>query len=155
MAQEAIDLLISIDRTLKILAGLISPLVQQAKAAQPKAIASDHDLDSKYGDPIVKFMPRDWADAPFKGYHFSECPAELLDLLAETLDYFAGQSEAKNELTNAGKPVAPYKRADAARARGWAKRVRNGGGRAASAQVDGTAPSDADAWAAGDDDIPF
>jgi hypothetical protein len=56
----------------------------------------------------------------------SQCPAEFLDLLAGTFDYFAKQAEKNNETTSAGKPVAPYKRKDAARARGWAARKRNG-----------------------------
>ena len=160
MTQEAIDLLTSIDRTLKILVGLVSPLVQQAKAAAPKSVASDRDLDSKYGDPLLKFQPRDWAGPSFKGRPFSACPPDLLEMVAETLDYFAGQAEAKNELTNTGKPVAPYKRADAARARGWAKRIREG--RAPGPRAD-EAPSGVQSvpsgWTAegsfADDDIPF
>lgn len=115
---EALALLRSIDGTLKQL------LAQQQKAI-PKEVATDRDLDGKYGDPVLKFMPRDWMGESYKDRHFSECPAGLLDMVAETFDYFAGQAEAKNELYN-GKPVAPYKRMDAARARGWAVRVRSG-----------------------------
>lgn len=143
MSQEAIELLRSIDGSLKTIVGLLSPLVQQARATQPKPIASDRDLDGKYGDPVVKLMPRDWTGQSFKGRHMSECPAELLEMLAETFEYFATQAEQKNEVTSAGKPVAGYKRADAARARGWAKRVREG--RVAQPAADEDSPE----WASG------
>lgn len=126
MSQEALEILTSIDRTLKALLALAQQRTVQARAAQAKAIAPDRDLDGKWGNPQLKFMPRDWTGASFKGRRFSECPAGLLDLVAETFDYFASQAEAKDERTDKGKPVADYKRQDAARARGWAKRIRDG-----------------------------
>jgi hypothetical protein len=116
---ETLNLLRSIDASLKA-------LVAQSRTTAPKTIADDRDLDSQYGDPVVKFMPRDWTGDSYKGRKFSECPANLLDMIAETFDYFAEQAERTNETTTSGKPVAPYKRKDAARARGWAKRVREG-----------------------------
>ena len=118
-ADTTIELLRSIDASLK-------QLVKQSAGAASKPIASNRDLDGKYGDPVVKFMPRDWTGPSFKGRTMSECPPELLDLLAETFDYFAVQAEAKDERTDRGKPVAEFKRADAARARGWAHRMRTG-----------------------------
>jgi len=118
-SEESLALLRSIDASLK-------ELVKIARGQQGKPIATDRDLDGKYGNPIVRFMPRDWTGPSFKGRPLSECPAELLDLLAETFDYFAGQSEQNDERTDKGKPVADYKRADAARCRGWAKRIRDG-----------------------------
>jgi hypothetical protein len=118
-SERVIELLESIDASLKT-------LVSQTKARAPKAIASDRDLDGQYGDPLLKFMPRDWTGASFKGRRFSECPAALLEMVAETFDYFAQQAESKDERTDKGKPVADYKRADAARARGWAKRIKEG-----------------------------
>lgn len=122
---EAIVLLRSIDSSMK-------ELLQIAKAKRtggtsPSAsIASDRDLDSQWGDPQVKFNPRDWNGEDCKGLKFSRCPPDFLDMLAETFDYFAGKAEAADEKTDKGKPVAPYKRADAARARGWAARIRAG-----------------------------
>jgi hypothetical protein len=119
---RVIQLLESIDAGIKVLvAGSKARL-----ASAPKPIASDRDLDGKYGDPLVKLMPRDWSGPSFQGLKFSECPAELLDLIAEMQEYFAGQSDAKGEVTAKGKPVGDYRRADAARARGWAKRIRDG-----------------------------
>lgn len=121
---EAVILLRSIDASLKELVG-----IARAKRGGTSGggVASDRDLDGKYGDPEVKFNPRDWQGDSCKGLRMSQCPAEFLDLLAETFDYFAGKAEQTNELHN-GKPVAPYKRKDAERARGWAARVRSGKG---------------------------
>lgn len=117
--EETLTLLRSIDASLK-------QLVRQSQQAAPKLVADDADLDSKYGDPELKFTPRDWQGDSYKGRKFSECPAPLLDLVADSLDYFARKSEEAGETTSSGKPVAPYKRKDAARARGWAARVRAG-----------------------------
>lgn len=119
-SHETIDLLKSIDATLK--------RIEKALGASSSvaAVASDRDLDSQYGDPTVGFSPRDWRGPAFKGRKFSACAPEFLDMLAETLDYLAGKAAEKNELTAGGKSVADYKRKDAARARGWAKRIRAG-----------------------------
>lgn len=117
---ETLRLLTSIDASLKTIA---RALVKTA----PAEIADDRELDSQYGDPEVKFNPRNWTGDDCKGRHMSECPPEFLDMLAETFDYFARRAEESNELTSNGKPVAVYKRKDAARARGWAKRNRERG----------------------------
>lgn len=114
--ERVLALLTSIDASLRT-------LVKQQKAG---AVADDRDLDSQYGNPKVTFNPRDWPGVSCKGRQMSDCPAEFLDLLASALEYFADQAEEKNEKTNTGNPVAPYKRKDAARARGWAKRIREG-----------------------------
>jgi hypothetical protein len=119
MSADAIVLLRSIDASLKALLAL-------HQQSAPLPVASDRDLDGRYGDPQVKFMPRDWTGPSFVGRRMSECPAALLDLLAETFDYFARKAEEHDERTDKGKPVADYKRQDAARARGWAKRIRDG-----------------------------
>lgn len=127
---ETIALLKSIDLSLRKLVVIADRKAEErVKAAQNTpgpAAASDADLDGPYGDPPVKFDPRDWTGESCKGLTFSECPAEFLDMLAETFDYFAQKAEEKNEMTTTGKPVAPYKRKDAARARGWARRIRAG-----------------------------
>ncbi len=114
---EILNVLRSIDASLK--------QMLKRTAAAPE-VADDRDLDGQYGNPEVKFMPRDWTGESFKGEPMSACPPALLDMLAETFDYFAKKAEDANELTSSGKPVAPYKRKDASRARGWAKRLRNG-----------------------------
>ncbi len=101
--------------------------MRQQQATAPKAVASDRDLDGRYGDPVLKFNPRDWSGPSFKDRRFSECPPALLDMAAETLEWFGKQADEKDERTNSGKPVGDYKRQDAARARGWAKRLRAAG----------------------------
>lgn len=134
MANEAITLLRSIDASLKAL------LRQQGGTEAAGDVADDRDLDGKYGDPEVKFNPRDWHGDSCKGLRMSECPAGFLDLLAGTFDYFAKQAEKNNETTSSGKAVAPYKRKDAARARGWAARKRAGWKPATMAAGDGDSP---------------
>lgn len=148
-SQEALDLLASIDTTLKAMLALAQQRTAQARASQPKAIATDRDLDGKYGNPEVKFNPRDWNGPSFKNARMSECPAAFLDLLAETFDYFAQKAEEKDERTDSGKSVAVFKRADAARARGWAKRNRNATPTAPATTGTATAPA-GDDWGVGD-----
>lgn len=114
-----VTLLKSIDTTLKRMAAATS-------RSPDAAIAPAKDLDGKYGDPEVKFVPRDWKGDNFKARKFSECPPELLDKVAEALDWVADKAEANEETTGNGKPRAPFVRQDAARARGWAQRKRNG-----------------------------
>ena len=156
-AELTIALLQSIDASLKV-------LVAQSRAATPQVVATDEDLDGKYGNPVVKFMPRDWTGEDYKGRRMSEMPAPLLDMVAKAYDYFAKRAEDNHEMTNTGKPAGPFKRQDAARARGWAKRVREGKGQVFQPPAlppQGTwAGEDAlptDVWATvpEDDDVPF
>jgi hypothetical protein len=77
------------------------------------------DLDGPHGNPTVKAKdPRDWTGEPMHGRTFSECPAAYLDLLADRLEYFASKEDDPKKKR--------YNKLDAARARGWAERVRNG-----------------------------
>lgn len=89
-------------------------------------IATATDLDGRYGDPTVKVTPRDWKGIPRKGERMSRCEPEFLDMLAETLEHFASKNDASGAKASNGKPKSFYDRADAARARGWAKRLREG-----------------------------
>lgn len=127
MDMDMLDVLRSIDASLKTLVALSQKRQAQTQAAASRnVVATDRDLDGKYGNPEIKFNPRDWTGPSCKGRRMSECPADFLELVAETFDYFARQADEKDERTDSGKPVAGYKRADAARARGWAKRIRDG-----------------------------
>ena len=118
---DAIALLTEIRDLLKAMAN--RPMPTQAQTA----LASDADLDGKYGNPAIAAKdPRDWNGPSMKGRLFSECPPEYLDLVASRLDYFAQKADAEGKTTSSGKPAAPFNRADAARARGWAKRMRDG-----------------------------
>lgn len=119
-AQTALDVLVSIDTTLKA-------ILNAMRAAQPKEVASDADLNGQYGDPLIRAKdPRDWTGPSMMGLTLSQCPPEYLDLWAERMDFFADDAERTGQVTTSGKPVAPYNRKDAARARGWAKRIRDG-----------------------------
>ena len=119
-SDQGIKLLADILRTLE---RIEKKLGNGAASNAAGAVASDRDLDSQYGNPKVPLNPRDWHGASFKGRQLSECPAEFLDLLAETFDYFAKKAEEKDERTSGGKPVADYKRKDAARARAASTRA--------------------------------
>lgn len=142
-SNAALGLLASIDVTLKAILKALS-------TNAPKAIAEPRDLDGQYGNPEVRFLPRDWTGPSFKGQRYSECPPEFLDMLASSLDYFAGKDEAEGATTAKGKPSAPFRRADAARARGWAQRIRGGWKQSAGAANGAT-----HAWAAGAEDGDF
>ncbi len=117
---------------------------------QPPQIASDSDLDGQWGNPLVRAKdPKAWTGESQLGKSFSECPAEYLDLVASRLDFFAEKAEAEGTLTTSGKPVAPYNRRDAARARGWAQRIRHG----YKPADNGGFPSDATAGMLSADDV--
>jgi hypothetical protein len=124
---EALLVLKSIDASLKQLVAIA--MAKRGGASPGPAggdTASDRELDGQYGNPTVKFDPRDWHGDSYKGAKFSSCPADYLDLLAGAFDYFAEKAERAGEKTDKGKPVAEFKRKDARLARGWAQRVRAG-----------------------------
>ena len=127
---ETLAVLKSIDQSLRTLVVIAQrkaeERVKQTQNAPAAEVAPDSDLDGKYGDPVVKSDPRDWTGESMKGRRMSECPAAYLDLLAERADYFARKNTESGELASNGQPKAKYDRLDAARARGWAARVRAG-----------------------------
>lgn len=83
---------------------------------QPRAIANDADLNSKYGDPEIRFTPHGWEGKNYKGCKMSQCPPDFLDLLAVAFDVFA---ERETDEKKRG-----WKLKDASLARGWARRIR-------------------------------
>jgi len=89
------------------------------------AVADDHDLNSEYGNPIVRYglKPKYWSEQPdpFIGYKFSECTPEYLDATAKYLGACAYMKRKEGDDKKAG-----YKDRDAARARGWAAKIRAG-----------------------------
>ncbi len=93
-------------------------LPKQALVAAP-----DSDLDSTYGDPVIKFDPKFWKGDPCVGKHYSQCPSEYLDMVAKDLTWKIENQADK--LTAKGKPYLPYWRKDCARAIGWSKRNKN------------------------------
>lgn len=134
------------------------------QASTEGAIAPDSDLDDPrgHGDPVIKFDPRKkyWTGASCVGRKFSQVlEPEYLDAMAKYLDACAYMAEQDgDEKKRSG---ARFKKLDAGRARGWAKRLRERGVTGAPAQAsNGAAASD---WGdggggyggGGDDQIPF
>jgi hypothetical protein len=130
-----------------------------AGAREGGDVASDRDLDGSNGDPTIRYDPKEkyWTGRSYAGYRFSETEPDYLDATSKYLDacayMFAKDQDEKKRKT------ARYKTLDAARARGWAARLRNGWKPAeAPQQTNGGGTSaaaiiDADGYA--DDDIPF
>jgi hypothetical protein len=112
------------------LAALEARPVASAAATLPAegAVASDADLDGEHGDPLVRKDPPRWTGESYAEKHYSECSSAFLLCLAGFLDW-CGENDATSDNEKYRKN-ARYKRLDAARARGWAKR--NEGGVAAS-----------------------
>lgn len=89
------------------------------KSDAAPAPAPPVSLDGPHGDPIVKTKdPRDWTGDTMTGRTFSQCPPAYLDLLASRYDYFAEKETDEKKRR--------YNTLDAARARGWAARIRAG-----------------------------
>ena len=101
-----ITLLKSIDQSLRTMVVLMQQKAEAAASTPVATVASDIDLDSKWGDEEIKFDPRDWTGDSCKNKRMSQCPPAFLDIFAETADYFAGEDEALGKLYN-GKPTAP------------------------------------------------
>ena len=98
-------------------------------------VAADADLDSQWGDEEVKKSPPRWRGDDYAGKRMSECPPDFLDAFAEFKDYCADRDERKVGDEKAQK-YAGYNRRSAARARGWAKRLRAGWRRPGTAEPD-------------------
>ena len=114
MSADTIALLTSIDASLRKLVAI----AESRRQKQPSV-----DLDGPHGDPTVKAKdPRDWTGEPQQGKRFSECPPEYLEMVAERLDYFNAQLGDSDE----DKKKRKFNTLDAARARGWAERLRAG-----------------------------
>ena len=89
-------------------------------------VASDRDLDGDRGDPTIKYGLKEkyWIGRDYAGYRFSETEPEFLDAMAKYLDACAYMADKDPDEKKRG--AARFKRLDAARARGWAARLRNG-----------------------------
>lgn len=86
--------------------------------------AADVDLDSEYGNFSIRKDPPKWVGRSFVGCRLSECTPDFLDAFASFCDWKAGKDESEG--TPEKLKYAGYARKDAARARGWAKRLRSG-----------------------------
>ncbi len=92
------------------------------------AVASDDELDSTYGDPVVRKDPGRWRGESMAGRKFSQCTPEYLEELAGLFDWRGDQDDKSNAVDAKGNPKSKWSRLDAARARGWARRLRASGG---------------------------
>jgi len=122
-------------------------------------VASDSDLDGQHGDPTLRFGLKEkyWSGQDFAGYRLSETSAEFLDAYAKYMDNYGGALE--NDPDEKKRKTARYKFLDAARARGWAKRLRAGWQPQAVSQThsngsSGTSGTD-DFGYGSDDEVPF
>lgn len=127
---ETLARLASIDVTLKAILLVLS----EGRNGQASAPAvPDRLLEGQYGDPVVKAKdPRDWAGIGQQGKHFSECPPDYLDLVADRCEHFVRKNtEALNDVQDGEEEAKlrkdiKYGTLDAQRARGWAARLRGG-----------------------------
>jgi len=92
----------------------------------------DVDIDGPRGDPEVRFMPKRWTGADFKGQKFSACDPDFLDTLADAFEWFAQRDDEAGAVDKNGGPKSKWGRLDAARARAWANRLRGGAAPAAA-----------------------
>jgi len=131
---DALRVLHEINEKLATLIGLVAHRAASAPAAgparpsqDPPRVASDADLDGRYGDPEIRAKsPRDWTGDEQLGKRFSQCPAAYLELVADRLEYFASMKESMIDPDPDTLKKARFERLDASRARGWAARIRAG-----------------------------
>lgn len=118
------------------------PAAPNAQASQGNqgGVDGDVDIDGPRGDPEVRFMPKRWSGADYKGQKFSSCDPEFLDMLADAYEWFAQRDDESGAVDKNGSPKSKWSRLDAARARAWSARLRGDSG-AAPARSRGPAPS--------------
>lgn len=135
-----------IDRILALVEGMSNGGTATAKSTAGE-VADDFDLDGKYGDEDIRKDPskKYWTGDSFVGRKMSECTAEFLDAFAKYKDACAYMNEKSGDVEKA--KYIGYDRKSARRARGWAKRLRDGF-KAPVAQMDAFPTP-------GSDDIPF
>lgn len=140
--EEKIDEILSLVRKLSASA----PTSAKSTAGE---IADDADLDSKYGNEDIRRDPsaKYWSGDSSVGKKMSECDANYLDAYAKYKDACAYANEKEGNAEKA--KYIGYDRKSARRARGWAKRVRDGhpSAKANSDDLFSESPSS--------DDIPF
>jgi len=119
-----------------------------APTVRDSSPAADSDLDSQYGDEVLKYQLNEkwWTGGgTFAGKRMSECTSDYLDAVARAND---AQAAAKNK---SGDPeemkIAKFRARTASRAKGWSERIRTGKVTQSDRSGNGAA--------AADDDIPF
>lgn len=112
-----------------------------------KRIATDAELDGEHGDPKVHKTPKGWKGPKFDGRPFSKCSPEFLDYFGDFKDWCAD-----NPKEGSDPKYARYDRLDAARARGWARRLR---ANATSTPTNGASTQPTSEQTSGDGDDEF
>lgn len=116
-----------LDAILEIVTGMRATLALSTTAKSTAGeVADDADLDGKYGDEDLRKMPsaKYWKGDDFTGRKMSETTAEFLDAFAKYKDACAYMNEKSGDAEKA--KYIGYDRKSARRARGWAKRLRDG-----------------------------
>lgn len=90
------------------------------------ALASEAEMDGQWGNPEVRKDPPRWKGDTHHGMRFSECSVDYLDEAAKFNDWLADRFDEEGKKDDKGRPMAYWKRKDAALARGWAARKRAG-----------------------------
>lgn len=117
--QMMLSLLRSIDASLKkLVAGGGSRVGDNIG----KEVATDADLDGQYGNPVIRRDPKRWTGESYVGSRYSDTTPEYLEEVASFKDWQAQQDDKKGD--DESRKKASWNRKDAARARGWAKRLR-------------------------------
>ncbi len=132
----------------------------RSSGARSGAVASDRELDSQYGDPLIKSDPKRWSGQSYAGCKFSETEPDYLDCVAEFKEWQAGKDDEAGAKDAKGRPKSTWSRKDAERARGWSARLRAGwkpAGAPAGGAVDDPYGHDESGGygGGGDADIPF
>jgi hypothetical protein len=126
-SEETIELLKRIATATEKLVQLMQrPSESELNHTRGGECASEQDLDGQYGDPELKKDPPRWKGQRYAPCRMSDTCPEYLDELASFYDWQAGKDDEAGKTAGNGKPSSSYKRRDAARARGWAKRLRAG-----------------------------
>ncbi|HET9797293.1 MAG TPA: hypothetical protein VFP90_04870 [Gemmatimonadaceae bacterium] len=89
-------------------------------------VATAAEMDSEYGDPLVKKDPGRWTGESFVGCHFSQTTPEYLDCMADLKDWMADKDDKTGAKDGRGRPRSHWSRKDARLCRGWAARLRAG-----------------------------
>jgi hypothetical protein len=121
------DVLTEILATVKRIEASLSKSKASASASKAEGdVATDADLDGKYGDEEIRRDPsaKYWEGESQVSRRMSECPADYLDAYAKYKNARAFMNEKEGKEDKA--KYVGYDRKSAARARGWAQRIRSG-----------------------------
>jgi hypothetical protein len=119
------------------LSAMEAKAVVAAKPSGP-VTADDTDLDSEWGNFEIRKDPARWKGKSYVGKRLSETEPQYLECMADFKTWLAGRQDDAGEVDKNGKPKSYWAKKDAARALGWAERLRNRmtPGEAAAASID-------------------